>query len=1162
MKLRITPILARAARGIAFMLVVAAGATSASERSLLEFALQPATPIPCDDTPFGRSVQVGGEFEALAFLQGSSIWEAEELQPTAPAQTPPWQRSFRTNLAGNAQIAGTTLLKAIAVDLNGDGRDEVVAAVRVSTTVVRLVVFTRSGNAFSMIDFWEVTQSSNAVDLVAGDFDGSTDKRREIALLLRVPNSGAYVYVLSGDAQGRIQQDIGQWLGRWWWPEPTVGAVSVASGDILLDGRDQAIVVAETGNSNATRGLAYAILEYQPTTAQLPIGSGSTAVGSRLFTVPFDFSFVTDDAQNPALQSIVRIDADAGDLVDTAAAELVVHLQFRSNSTESYIGQRLHRFTTTRDDNNTITSIAMGARVAGRPWDQSRIIQQGWEGTATFEAAIANIDPKPGAEIILARSDTNPRLLVSAWKVRVDPNASYTYVATGRVVRFSNTSTGEVQRYEWTFGDSTGTYTDPNPTHEFTAAGTYPVRLRATYTTGETREFTRSITVSNNGNSNGGASSAYLYYLPSAPAYEASYAVDSPQSLSFLNLAAADTNKDGLAEIMTSVRINGGAMLRSMWGLATPSQPSSFAGRHGLENDNQVGTLLGMDLVAADFDGDSAQATLDTDCRRVLEPQLRQVVWMPPYFTRLQAGADKEAVFGQSSTGGNAFEKRAGSFTSHDVSAYVGVSLDVGAVQASVKATAGYNYQSAFGALHGSENTQTIGESFAQTGGEGLVVAETNTFNCFSYAISSAATGVDTTSRMRMCEILPEQTFISGSDARRWDTEVPAAPDEHPPAQWAPLHRDWSSVSLFRPVTTNVGGSLVAANATDGLFGTAATMAASAASPYLEIDLGEVKAIAGIRVFPATGEAASLKGFRMYASASPFAGAGVPSGPSVRIFAPDTEDDAGLDRWNIWTRDRDDTDALLQARYIRLQHPGSAALRVAEIQVFGDVHVEPQFYPEAVCDPNLDDGLFKALVWNPASGPTGAFQAIDVRGMLLWNGSGTGTWPQGCTNAPEADLPQRPIWVTTNIGDSAIVRWSLSESTTTSSGRTRSFESSVRVGAEFDVEAGFIASVQAGGAYEFTSGITEETQSTSFWGAGLDMGGAIGGFQVPNTLATCRYNARPYAYKLVEKSNTGYEHTAYAVDYVVRQANGAWTRANVPAACRTITDRLFASGFE
>jgi len=64
----------------------------------------------------------------------------------------------------------------------------------------------------------------------------------------------------------------------------------------------------------------------------------------------------------------------------------------------------------------------------------------------------------------------------------------------------------------------------------------------------------------------------------------------------------------------------------------------------------------------------------------------------------------------------------------------------------------------------------------------------------------------------------------------------------------------------------------------------------------------------------------------------------------------------------------------------------------------------------------------------------------------------------------------------------------------------------------------------------------------------------------------CRYNTRPYAYKLVDRSNTGYAHEIYVTDYVVTEGESsaltAWTRANVPNECLGIPDGIFASGFE
>lgn len=1137
----------------------------AAEPTIFDFIAHPNTPLACSDTPFGRHVTLGGDAEALNLVQATGIWRAEEYVPAPATATQPLDRTFMTSFAGIPELAGTTLQKAIAVDLDGDGRDEIVAAVRVSSTVVRLVVLRRGGGAGSatMIDYWEVTQNSNAVDLVAGDFDGSSDNKQEIALALRIPSGGIVVYVLTGDAQGGIAQAIGQWAGRWTTTTST-GSFSLAAGDVLLDGREQIIVVNETGN-NATRALNYHLLEYQPTTTHLPVLPGNTAIGSKSFQQLMDFQFATDDGTGPGLDSITKIEADAGDLVDSAAAELVVHVQFRASSYH-YIGQRLHHFTTTRDESNAIIGIAMAARSAGRLWDSSQIVQQGSPNAlASFEATIANVDRVSPGEIILARSDSAPRLLVSAYKVRIDSSASFTYEMGGRIGRFRDTSTGSILSREWTFGDNTGTFPDQHPTHEYAAPGTYTVRLRVRFLGNEVRDYTRTIVVTNAGTSSGGAASTYLYNVPSSPAYEAQYTTQS-ESPSFVNVAVRDMDKDGIQEVMTIARDTTETLVRSVWRLSDPALPSSFGGRHMRESNNAYNGTTALELVGADFDGDSAQATIGADCRRVIEPQLRQVVWMPPYFTRLQDGTPKEATFGESVSGGSSAERRAGTFTSHDVSAYLGLSVgsEAAGVNASVKATAGYNYQTSRGALHGSENSFTIGESYSQSNGEGLVVLEQNTFDCYSYDVSTQAGGRDASSNVRMCEVIEDRRFISGSDAVTWDTEIPAAAPGHPPAQWVPLHRDWASLSLFRPVTTNapLAAGSNASFATDGQFSTAVTSSGTSNAPYLEIDLGSVQSISNIRIVPAAGlaQAAKLKGFRVYASATPMTGSAVPSGPNVTRYQPETADDVGYDRWNIWTRGATAPYAPLSARYIRLQHPGSAALAVAQIQVFGDVHVEPMGYPEAVCDKNKADGVFQALMWNPV---TSAFAAVDVRGTLLWNGSGTVTWPSpGCTNY--SGLPQRDIWNAVNLGDTATLGWNLSDSQQSMQGTTTSFENSVRVGAEFDLEAGFIAKVQAGGAYEFTSGITEETQTMSFWGTGLDIGGAMGGFQQAGVFTTCRYNARPYAYKLVDRSTVGYEHTAYAVDYIVRQTSGAWQRNNVPTVCRNVvvTDRIFAHGFD
>jgi hypothetical protein len=134
------------------------------------------------------------------------------------------------------------------------------------------------------------------------------------------------------------------------------------------------------------------------------------------------------------------------------------------------------------------------------------------------------------------------------------------------------------------------------------------------------------------------------------------------------------------------------------------------------------------------------------------------------------------------------------------------------------------------------------------------------------------------------------------------------------------------------------------------------------------------------------------------------------------------------------------------------------------------------------------------------------------------------------------------------------------------SGDYSGFESSNRVGAEFDIEAGFVAKVQAGVSYEYSFGVTEEVQTMQYWGEGLEMGGTIGGFapEFSTLVSTCRYTPRPYAYRLMDYSNTGYEHTVFVVDYVVRQGAANWQRDNVPEVCLNIQrpPAVFANGFE
>jgi PKD repeat protein len=1137
-------------------------AAATAAEPLPRFATHVRTNISCDDTPFGRNVTLGGEDEALAMIATSGTFNAfDEYQPVAAPNDPPLARTFRSSLFPGA-LAGTTFLKAVGIDLDGDGRDEIVTANKVAgSNALRLGVFHRNGTpAAELAGTWTLTESITGADLAVGDFDGSTDGKQELGVLVRT-TTGLQAYVLTGAADGTIAQGDNVYAGRWS-RAGAVGQVGFAAGDLLLDGRAQAVIVADTGSGD-TRTLNYHLLEFQPTTAALPIAGGDDAIGSILFQSVLGFTYQAENG-SPGIDQIDRIEADAGDVVDSAAAELVVHMLF-SQGDYDYLGQRLHHFTTTRDGTNAITAIGFASRGTGQEYDASRLIINQHEGaTPSFEAAIANIDRVSPSEIVLVKSAPNTRLDVEAYKAEVDLAAGYLYTVDNLTAQFENTSTGTIATNSWDFGDASGVIHEPNPVHLYTSAGNKTVTLTITDNLGATRTYQQSITVGAGQHGTGGSAPGFMYHVVAAPAYAGQFPVAGENDLQNVNVAVGDMDKDGIAEIVTISRNQTQELLRTVWHLTDTSNPASFSGRFFFEDSNDFNSLTALDLVAADFDGDSVEATLGTDCRQVEEPQLRQVVWLPPYFQHLQANAAKYGSFGKSTSGGSNYETQSGSFTSHDVSAYLGVTvggevLGIGA-EVSAKVTAGYNYQSAYGAIHGTENSFQVDQGFSQDSGEALTVIEDNSYNCFSYDVHSAAGGTDAGSGARMCEVIEGSRLTSASDARTWDTSIAAATPDHPPAQWFPLQRDWASIALFRPVSSNatfVAGS-GADKASDGKFSTEAqSSGGDSAHPYLQIDLGSVQDVSNIRVFPAADHAAAMTGFRVYASAQPMTGDGVPGGATVTMYAPETADDVTYDRWNIWTRDRANPSNTLRARYIRLQHPGNATLRVAEIEVFGDTHVEPPTYPDAVCDPVKNDGWFNALVWDAGAAPA-QFRSIEVRGDLLWNGSGP---MPGCTNY--SGLRTADIWDGTAIGASGSQDWNLSQSSTNLVGENTSFESSTRVGAEFDLQAGFVAQVVAGGAYEFTTGVTEETQTTSFWGSGLEIGGAIGGFDAAyaSLVGTCRYTPRPYAYRLVERSNTGYRHDVYAVDYVVREGPGRWLRSSVPVLCQH-DDAIFASGFE
>lgn len=1153
-------------------LLLGAGLTAASAGAVDSPQLPRFIDVPrdidCSTTPFGLHTPLAQDIEGISLLESPGLNAIDEYRATTGSEQPPFVRTFRAQRP--VALNGATLQRAVNIDFDGNGSDEVVAAYRMGDGSLRLAVFRRIAGGVQLFDTWSLNQTFSQVDLAAGDLNGSTDSRQELGVMLRTLTGSVQVRVLQGDTSGGISQSDNLAAGSWQRNGAVGSSVGFTAGDVLLTGHDQLIVVSEL-NPGSTRQFAFDLLEYEPTTAALPVIAGAVNVGSKTFTTTVGDTFGSNASD------IVKIEADAGNVVDTAAAELVLHVQHRQSNYD-YIRQRLLHFPTARDENNAITAIRLFDRTPANPnddqsWDASQIVQgQNENGLASFEATIAQVDATPYREIVLARANPDGNLTVSAFQPTVDRNAGFTFLTTGTTVNFRNTSTGGATAYSWNFGDATGLLAGTDVTHQYATTGTYTVSVTATYPNLVTRAYSTSVTVNAHANS-GGITPEYSYALGN-PAYQSSFPVAEHNDLSFVNVAAGDMNRDGTYEVLTTARNTTGRVLRSRWQIADPSNPASFSGSHAEETNSAFNSMTAMDLVGSDFDGDSLNGTLGDECVQVFEPQMRQVIWLPPYFGIEQAGANKLATWGKSTTGSTSSEKRSGSYTANDVSGYVGIEVGTPStlpytIEASASFTAGHNWQRAKGEIHGEESSLSVDEGQEQGAGEALTISEENGFDCYRYDVRRAVSGLVPNSSMRLCARVDGSRLISASDARNWDTLVPAAGLQllgHKPAQWFPLQRDWSSIALFKTATTNtafVFGRGVD-RLTDGSFDFAALAGAARVHPYVEIDLGRVREISNIRVFPAAGDAIELQGFHVYASRTPMSTTAVPVGAGISTYAPETEDAVSYDRWNIWTRDPLAPSQMLRARYIRLQHPGAqpTKLRVAEIQVFGDVHIDPPIYPQAVCDPIANDGMFWALVWNAT---TAKFARVQMRGDLLWNGSGNWPPPQAgetfgsCSN--HGTLPVRSIWSGLAVGASATNTWNLSSEAGSLTGSVKSFDSATRVGAAFDFTAGFIVKVIAGVAYEFTKGVTEESQNSTYWGEGLEIGGAISGFNNPNLVNPCRYTPRPYAYRLPDRSDTGYLHQAYAVDYIVQEGSPSlWKRANVPSVC--FGDRIFADGFE
>jgi len=942
-------------------------------------------------------------------------------------------------------------------------------------------------------------------------------------------------------------------------------------------------------------------------------------------------------ASIPVIESF---EANGGDVADTAADELVYHVMFFDPTESKHVlGQRLLHFQTTRNVSNVITAIALAPPAPfpiGADWDSSIALGAYPDPPPKFAATVAEVDAIAKEEIVTAiaghdglHGATAGPMTWAARKAYVKNDADFIWRnlekddSNDPVVAFTDSSHGQITSWEWDFGDGSGVGTDQNPRHSYASNSTYTVTLTTTDVYGAVSTASEQVTVTGNFD----ASPQYTNNLP--PGWN--YVINPDTSLfhgdsagtnystiagntTIVKVGVGDMNKDGLPEVLVAVNSNGSGVdshvftrqANGSFGRATYSAPADT----GITN---------MDIAFSDFDGDGVTAVISNvsgDCANVNDTAIFALSWMPPYFSVPQSNSARFATYGKSSSTSSSTEDHSESYFSNSLSLSVGfeaeVSIPIAAIKVeeiSAKVTVGAEYQFSDGETHGEENTYSINEGFSVgndnlgTDEEAVVVYQTANSNCYTYIMATADKGTLPKSKLRACNPTSGVPSMSSLGAKYWNLSGTVQEPYH----WVPAQRDWASEALWHtvkygsdpatPITFVAGHG--PDKAVDGRFaplkhGTgspedvdaADVLSSSAVNlPYLEIDLGFVREIRGVRVFPSAnacvpptdpppvnydclssaapldfGDAVlDLAGFRLYASATPFAGYAPPTDDDftnvvlngISTFVQSGDGEGVYRAWNIWTAD--DGGNPVHARYLRLQKPASGKISISEIQVFGDTHTEPQYYPEGVCDATVGDGIFKAYVYDFVDRQ---YKTIQVRGDMIWNGGvdGANNGVPSCTN--DASVRQGPIWAATFVttGGSAM-DWNLSSDNTKSDSVTRSDEWSGRVGAEFEAKTGGDVLAVVGAAYEFVGGISKEHQSGRSVSAGFELGGGVGGFpNIAPRAYPCNYFPRPYNFTTKDFSDTGYQHNYSVTDYVIRQIPNTglvnvWQRQNVSSLC-------------
>jgi hypothetical protein len=607
-----------------------------------------------------------------------------------------------------------------------------------------------------------------------------------------------------------------------------------------------------------------------------------------------------------------------------------------------------------------------------------------------------------------------------------------------------------------------------------------------------------------------------------------------------MQLAVGDMDKNGREDIVAAFR-DGGNQLQvvRLRDTAAPgvasSQPLTF---QAVRRDAEGGrnSAFGITLALGDSDNDSLKAyyddhpTVTVRCREVEEPTISSAVFTPPYWSAIQFGSERHATIGKAFTGTVSNGTGFTTSTGHSVFGYVGGEVDATVAEFAARLTFGYETTSALTRENGSSTSQTISTGWSNQ--NSLAVVHNAKFHCYNYQLRTG-TSADQGS-MRFCRPVASVEMAPSIDT--WDSTY--GPIANPDArQWAPIARDWASLTIFREETatqssTAPGGE--ARRAADGTpDGESANGSVSSTNqenvPWWQVDLGARKEISKIRVWNRGGTscdaACRAKLTNVHVFVSDIDPATISNDPQVlkndqrvRSYFHSGPAETVINLLTLGAQNKP-----ILGRYVRVQLAGTGQLQLAEVQVFGRNTVEPDRYPLAARDNGTlvggkyqpaTDGWFEVQLFNPETTTT---RWVRVRGNLLWNGASS-TVLGDKQIGPGGSMPS---WLLTNETSS----WNTT---------ARAISQEMRVGAEFDAAVGVGAKVTFGGGYEASFGREEQETRTVSWSDTFEVGGGVAGFpDAWDWAKQCSYTIEPIQYELTEYATSGFAHRMMMVDYLV-----------------------------